>query len=153
METIETYRVTAAESFWSGFYRYEDRREFTNKFDALRYAVQSEGMTEVSLWHHTGERSANGFIYKGEGSLKMVDRVVLNATADHPWLTLHPEVWIDLYSDVAEDLARAEGVVLETYVCPDGDTHYTDKGQDAFEEFVTQAEQLMTDSGLTKGEY
>ena len=54
---------------------------------------------------------------------------------------------------MAEDLARADGVTLETYVCPNGDTHYTDKGQDAFEEFVTQAEQLMTDSGLTKGEY
>ena len=153
METIETYRVTTTESFCSGFYRYEDRREFTNKFDALRYAVRSEGMTEVSLWHHTGERLANGFAYKGERSLKMVDRVVLNANADHPWLTLLPETWVYLYSVVAEDLARADGTVLDTYVCPEGDTHYTDEGQEAFERFADQAEQLMTDSGLKRGEY
>jgi len=150
METIETYRVTEG----------EDRREFTNKFDALRWAVRSEGMTELSLWHHTGERLANGFAYKGEDSLKMVDRVVLNANADHPylsvghrWLTLHPVTWVELYSVVAEDLARADGVTLDTYTSVEGDQYYTDKGQDAFEEFVTQAEQLMTDSGLTKGEY
>ena len=143
METIATYRVTEG----------DDRREFTNKFDALRYAVRSEGMTEVSLWHHTGERLANGFAYKGERSLKMVDRVVLNANANHPWLTLLPETWVYLYSVVAEDLARAEGVVLDTYVCPDGDTHYTDEGQEAFERFADQAEQLMTDSGLKRGEY
>ena len=143
METIETYRVTEG----------DDRREFTNKFDALRWAVRSEGMAEVSLWHHTGERVQNGFAYKGEGSLKMVDRVVLSANTDHPWLTLHPVTWVELYSVVAEDLARADGVTLDTYTSAEGDQYYTDKGQDAFEEFVTQAEQLMTDSGLTKGEY
>ena len=143
IETIETYRVTEG----------DDRREFTTRFDALRYAVRSEGMTEVSLWHHTGERLANGFAYKGERSLKMVDRVVLNANADHPWLTLLPETWVYLYSVVAEDLARADGTVLDTHVCPDGDTHYTDEGQEAFEKFADQAEQLMTDSGLKRGEY
>jgi hypothetical protein len=143
METIETFRVTEG----------EDRREFTSKFDALRWAVRSEGMTELSLWHHTGERLQNGFAYKGENSLKMVESVTLYELADHPWLTLRPEVWIDLYSVVAEDLARADGVTLDTYTSAEGDQYYTDKGQDAFEEFVTQAEQLMTDSGLTKGEY
>lgn len=143
METIETYRVIEGERSLT----------FTNKFDALRWAVRSEGMTELSLWQHTGERLANGFAYKGEDSLKMVESVTLYELADHPWLTLHPETWVELYSVVAEDLARADGVTLETWVCPNGDTHYTDKGQDAFEEFVTQAEQLMTDSGLTKGEY
>jgi|TARA_R110002126_G_scaffold71420_2_gene179097 hypothetical protein len=143
METIETYRVIEGERSLT----------FTNKFDALRWAVRSEGMTELSLWHHTGERLANGFAYKGEDSLKMVESVTLYELADHPWLTLHPETWVELYSVVAEDLARADGVTLEAWVCPNGDTHYTDKGQDAFEEFVTQAEQLMTDSGLTKGEY
>ena len=51
METIATYRVTEG----------DDRREFTNKFDALRYAVRSNGMTAVSLWHHIGARLANGF--------------------------------------------------------------------------------------------
>ena len=142
IETIETYRVTEG----------DDRREFTTRFDALRWAVRSEGMTEVSLWHHTGEVLPNsfGFAYKGERSLKMVDRVVLNANANHPLLTLMPETWVDLYSDVAEDLARAEGVVLDTYVCPDGDTHYTDEGQEAFERFAERAEQLMIDSGLQK---
>jgi hypothetical protein len=140
METIATYRVTEG----------DNRREFTNLFDALRYAVRSEGMNELSVWHHTGERLANGFAYKGEDSLKMLDRVVLNANANHPLLTLMPETWVDLYSDVAVDLARAEGVVLETYVCPDGDTHYTDEGQEAFERFADQAEQLMIDSGLQK---
>lgn len=145
IETIETYRVTEG----------DDRREFTTRFDALRYAVRSDGMTEVSLWHHTGEVLPNsfGFAYKGERSLKMVDRVVLNANADHPWLTLLPETWVYLYSVVAEDLARADGTVLDTYVCPDGDTHYTDEGQQAFERFADQAEQLMTDSGLKRGEY
>lgn len=143
METIETFRVTEG----------EDRREFTNKFDALRWAVRSEGMAEVSLWHHTGERLANGFAYKGEDSLKMVESVTLYGNADHPWLTLHPVTWVELYSVVAEDLARADGVTLDTYTSVEGDQYYTDKGQDAFEEFVTQAEQLMTDSGLTKGEY
>ena len=143
METIATYRVTEG----------DERREFTNLFDALRYAVRSEGMNEVSVWHHTGERLANGFAYKGERSLKMVDRVVLNANADHPWLTLLPETWVYLYSVVAEDLARADGTVLDTYVCPDGDTHYTDEGQEAFERFADQAEQLMADSGLKRGEY
>jgi len=143
METIETFRVIEGERSLT----------FTNKFDALRWAVRSEGMTELSLWHHTGERLANGFAYKGEDSLKMVESVTLYGNADHPWLTLHPVTWVELYSVVAEDLARADGVTLETWVCPNGDTHYTDKGQDAFEEFVTQAEQLMTDSGLTKGEY
>ena len=121
METIETYRVIEGERSLT----------FTNKFDALRWAVR----------------------YKGEDSLKMVESVTLYELADHPWLTLHPETWVELYSVVAEDLARADGVTLEAWVCPNGDTHYTDKGQDAFEEFVTQAEQLMTDSGLTKGEY
>ena len=143
METIETFRVIDGERSLT----------FTNKFDALRWAVRSEGMTELSLWHHTGERLANGFAYKGENSLKMVESVTLYGNADHPWLTLHPVTWVELYSVVAEDLARADGVTLETWVCPNGDTHYTDKGQDAFDEFVTQAEQLMTDSGLTKGEY
>ncbi len=149
METIETYRVTGGDI--SGLWKHDtDYRNFTNKFDALRYAVRSEGMTEVSLWHHTGERLANGFAYKGEDSLKMVDRVVLNANADHPWLTLLPETWVYLYSVVAEDLARADGTVLDTYVCPDGDTHYTDEGQEAFERFAERAEQLMIDSGLQK---
>ena len=152
METIETYRVTGGDI--SGLWKHDtDYRNFTNKFDALRYAVRSEGMTEVSLWHHTGERLANGFAYKGEDSLKMVDRVVLNANADHPWLTLLPETWVYLYSVVAEDLARADGTVLDTYVCPEGDTHYTDEGQEAFERFADQAEQLMIDSGLKLGEY
>ena len=59
METIATYRVTEG----------DNRREFTNWFDALRYAVRSEVMNEVSVWHHTGERLANGFAYKGEDSL------------------------------------------------------------------------------------
>ena len=142
IETIATYRVTEG----------DDRREFTTRFAALRYAVRSEGMNEVSVWHHTGEVLPNsfGFAYKGERSIKMVDRVVLNANANHPLLTLMPEAWVDLYSDVAEDLARAEGVVLDTYVCPDGDTHYTDEGQQAFERFAERAEQLMIDSGLQK---
>ena len=87
LELYETYRVTGGDI--SGLWRHDtEYREFTNKFDALRYAVRSQGMTEVSLWLHRGERLANGFIYKGEDSLKMVDRVVLNANADHPWLTL-----------------------------------------------------------------
>ena len=74
METIETYRVIEGERSLT----------FTNKFDALRWAVRSEGMTELSLWHHTGERLANGFAYKGEDSLKMVESVTLYELADHP---------------------------------------------------------------------
>ena len=132
METIETYRVTEG----------DNRREFTNKFDALRYAVRSEGMNEVSVWHHTGERLANGFAYKGERSLKMVDRVVLNANADHPWLTLYGEAWNRLAEAVATDIARGTGLYLDGLEC----------WQNA-QEYIDRAEQHMTDSGLKPGAY
>ena len=132
LEFYETYRVTEG----------DERREFTNKFDALRYAVRSEGMTEVSLWHHTGERLANGFAYKGERSLKMVDRVVLNANADHPWLTLYGETWNRLAEAVAADIARGAGLYGTGRASKRNAQQYIDK-----------AEQHMTDSGLKPGAY
>ena len=132
LEFYETYRVTDG----------DDRREFANKFDALRYAVRSEGMTEVSLWRHRGERLANGFVYKGEDSLKMVDRVVLNANADHPWLTLYGETWNRLAEAVATDIARCTGLYLDGLEC----------WQNA-QEYIDKAEQHMTDSGLKPGAY
>lgn len=122
IETIETWEVLDG----------DDRRKFSNRFDALRYGVRSQGMVDIELWHHTGRRLENGFAYEGERSLEMAESVTLYENADHPWLQFGFDGWLDLQELIAYDIARAEG------------------GQFEPESYMEWAEKLMTESGLKR---
>jgi len=110
----------------------DDRRKFSNRFDALRYGVRSQGMVDIELWYHTGEKLANGFAYKGERSLEMVESVTLYENADHPWLQFGFDGWLDLQELVAYDISRAEGGQFEPV------------------SYMSWAEKLMNESGLKR---
>ena len=133
VETIETWEVVDG----------DDRRQFSSRFDALRFGVRSEGMVDIKLWHHTGERLANGFAYKGEHSLKMVESVTLYEYADHPWLRFGFDGWIDLQEQIAKDIARGEGVNRDPA---------RNWGSAVLLDYMMQAEQLMNESGLRRND-
>jgi len=133
VETIETWEVVDG----------DDRRQFSNRFDALRYGVRLQGMVNIRLWHHTGERLANGFAYKGEDSLKMVESITLYEYADHPWLQFGFDGWIDLQEQVAKDIARGEGVNRDPA---------RNWGSVVLLDYMIQAQQLMDESGLKRND-
>lgn len=132
VETMETYQVTDNQSLYESF---------TNRFDALRFAVRLDYMVKIKQWRHTGERLQNGFSYKGDNSLKMTESVTLHELADHPWLTLHGEMWNRLAEAVATDIARGTGL----YTTLDGLEYWQNE-----QEYIDQAEQHMTESGLKR---
>lgn len=119
----------------------DDRRKFSNRFDALRYGVRSQGMVDIELWHHTGRRLENGFAYEGERSLEMVESVTLYENADHPWLQFGFDGWLDLQEQVAKDIARGEGVIRN----PARGWAYV-----VLLDYMMQAQQLMDESGLRR---
>ena len=135
IETIETWAVREG----------GHTRQFSSRFDALRFGVRSEGMVNIELWHHTGERLANGFAYKGERSLEMVESVTLYENADHPWLQFGFDGWRDLQEQVAKDIARS-----------DRDCQFFNRnpangwGWNVLEKYMIQAQQLMDESGIRR---
>jgi len=133
IETVETWEVVDG----------DDRRQFSNRFDALRYGVRSQGMVDIRLWHHTGRRLANGFAYEGERSLEMVESVTLYENADHPWLRFGFDGWIDLQEQIAKDIARGEGVNRNPA---------RNWGSVVLLDYMIQAQQLMDESGLRRND-
>jgi hypothetical protein len=119
----------------------DDRRKFSNRFDALRYGVRSQGMVDIELWHHTGRRLENGFAYEGERSLEMVESVTLYENADHPWLQFGFDGWRDLQEQVAKDIARGEGVIRNPA---------RGWGEVVLLDYMIQAQQLMDESGIRR---